>query len=39
MGKFRLHDGFCTEGPPQGSKLETIPIDIKEGIAYLGNPD
>ena len=36
MGKFRIHDGFCTEGPPQGSKLESVPIDIKEGVAYLG---
>ncbi len=37
LGKFNFDDGECTDGPPFGTCLDSIPIDIKDGTAYVAD--
>ena len=33
---FRLHDGYCTEGPAQGMGLDRVPIEVADGEIRVG---
>jgi nitrite reductase/ring-hydroxylating ferredoxin subunit len=33
---FRLHDGFCSEGPAQGMGLDRVPIEVANGEVRVG---
>jgi nitrite reductase/ring-hydroxylating ferredoxin subunit len=33
--RFNFHDGFCTEGPCEGSSLEVIPIETRNAAIYV----
>ncbi|MAM70475.1 MAG: hypothetical protein CMP91_04945 [Gammaproteobacteria bacterium] len=35
LGKFNFHDGECTDGPPFGTCLDSIPISIEDGKAFV----
>ena len=36
--RFNLDDGYCTEGPCEGLKLELIPLVIENDQVFVGDP-
>lgn len=32
---YRLEDGMCVAGPCTGEKLDTVPIEIRDGVVFL----
>jgi nitrite reductase/ring-hydroxylating ferredoxin subunit len=35
LGKFNFDDGECTDGPPFGTCLDSIPVNIEDGTAFV----